>query len=206
MMRKLRSTVIYLFVMSMSVGLYAQQATRSDCPGVPGACGYTPNPSPLHGPAPTPQNGNGTLGLVYTNTACGLDYAKASRVLGKRFSPAGANQPAAFSITGIPAGACILKAYLWAEGSGNGAAHSATIQYPASVTSYFPMTIVGTGPDKCWGYSGSYTYRADVTSCIAGNGNYNISGIMTNPPTSGNDMDGATLVVVWSDASQAWRR
>jgi gliding motility-associated-like protein len=186
--------------------LHAQQPTRSDCPGVPGACGYTADPSTLHsGPTPTPQNGNGTLGLVYTNTACGLNYATAAKVLGKRFSPQGVNQPAAFNITGIPAGACILKAYLWAEGSGDGSAQTATIVNPSSVSGNYPMAVVGQGPDKCWGYAGSYTYRADVTPCIAGNGNYNISGILTNPPTSGNDMDGATLLVIWSDASQAWR-
>ena len=208
MILKLRPTVIVLLLL-ISSWLHGQQqlsARTNDCPGVPGACGYVANQAALRtGPAPTPQNGNGTLGQVYTNTACGLDYAIASRVLGQRFSPQGVLQPAAFSITGIPAGACILKAYLWAEGSGDGSAQTATIVNPSSVTSNYPMAVVGQGPDKCWGYAGSYTYRADVTAAISGNGNYNISGIMTNPPTSGNDMDGATMMVIWSNASQTWR-
>ncbi|MEO5642878.1 MAG: PKD domain-containing protein [Bacteroidia bacterium] len=208
MILKLRPIVI-VFMLLFTSWLHAQQQVSSrstNCPGVPGACGYVPNHSAMHtGPAPTPQNGNGTLGLVYTNTACGLNYAVASRVLGKRFSPQGVNQPAAFSITGMPAGACVLKAYLWAEGSGDGSAQTATIVNPSAASANYPMAVVGQGPDKCWGYAGSYTYRADVTASVSGNGNYNISGILTNPPTSGNDMDGATLMVIWSDASQSWK-
>jgi hypothetical protein len=186
---------------------FGQQATRSssDCPGVPGACGYVGNSATLHsGPTPTPQNGNGTLGSVYSQTKCGLNFSTASQRLGQRFSPIGVPQPAPFVISGIPACATIEKAYLWTEGSGNGAAQTATINGPYGTGNY-PMAIVGQGPDKCWSYAGSYTYRADVTPSIGGNGTYNISGLLTNPPTSGNDMDGATLLVIWSDPTQTYR-
>ncbi len=205
---QLRPTLLFASILFSAFSFAQTQVLVSStgCPGVPGACGYSPNHSVAHnGPTPTPQNGNGTLGVVYTNTACGLNYAVAKRVLGQRFTPIGSPQPAAFAISGIPAGACILKAYLWAEGSGNGAAQTANIVNPAAASSSYPMAIVGQGPDKCWGYAGSYTYRADVTPCVSGNGNYNISGILTNPPTSGNDMDGATLMVIWSDNSQPWK-
>jgi gliding motility-associated-like protein len=144
------------------------------------------------------------MGTIYNNTACGLNWTSASQRLGKRFSPAGVNQPAPFAISGIPACATVLKAYLWAEGSGNGAAQTATVNGPFGTANY-PMAIVGQGPDKCWSYAGSYTYRADVTPSVGGNGTYNISGILTNPPTSGNDMDGATLLVIWSDPTQTYR-
>jgi gliding motility-associated-like protein len=176
------------------------------CPGVPGACGY-PAASTLSASANqpvSPQNGNGTLGVIYDMSKCGLNFAYASQRLGKRFTPAGITQPAPFVISGVPSCAVIEKAYLWAEGSGNGMAQTATINGPAG-TGSFPMTVVGQGPDKCWGYAGSYTYRADVTSIINGNGTYNISGILTNPPTAGNDMDGATLIVIWSQASATWQ-
>ncbi|MFM2016903.1 MAG: hypothetical protein RL007_559 [Bacteroidota bacterium] len=178
---------------------------NTNCPGVPGACGYPNNPSVQSvGPQnPTPQNGNGTLGVIYDMQKCGLDYTSASQRLGRRGSLAGVLQPAPFNITGIPACAVIERAYLWAEGSGNGAAQTATLAGPFG-TQAFPMTIVGQGPDKCWGYSGSYTYRADVTAIVQGNGVYNISGILTNPPTAGNDMDGATLLVVWSLPTANW--
>jgi len=177
-----------------------------DCPGVPGACGYPQqqvNQSNQRGGPQAPQNGNGSLGVIFDLQKCGLDFTHASQRLGKRFTPAGVNQPAPFAIAGIPACAIIERAYLWAEGSGNGAAQTATVAGPFG-TQNFPMAVVGQGPDKCWGYSGSYTYRADVTSVVGGNGTYNISGILTNPPTSGNDMDGATLLVVWSLPSANW--
>ncbi len=185
------------------------KTNSTNCPGVPGACGYpstTTNPAARSGPNnnQSPQNGNGTLGVIYDQAKCGLDFTSASQRLGKRFSPAGINQPAPFVISGIPACAVIEKAYLWAEGSGNGMAQTATVNGPLGSANY-PMAIVGQGPDKCWGYSGSYTYRADVTASVNGNGTYNISGILTNPPTSGNDMDGATLVVIWSQASAPWQ-
>ncbi len=199
----------YLFFILILVSgfSFAQQAARlaPNCPGVPGACGYVPNQTVApNSPNPTPQNGNGSLGQIYSFTKCGLNFSTASQRLGRRGSLAGVLQPAPFNIGGIPAGAVIEKAYLWAEGSGNGMAQTATVNGPLGPANY-PMAIVGSGPDKCWGYAGSYTYRADVTPSVNGNGVYNISGILTNPPTAGNDMDGATLIVIWSDATQAYR-
>jgi gliding motility-associated-like protein len=208
MKRTLLFSLVLLLILANKLIAQQIQPTNSQrtCPGVPGACGYSPqqNHSPSN-PNPTPQNGNGTLGQIYNFSKCGLGFASASQRIGKRFTPQGVNQPAPFVISGIPSCAVIEQAYLWAEGSGNGAAQTATITNPASVTQSFPMTIVGTGPDKCWGYSGSYTYRASVTSIISGNGTYNISGLLTNPPTAGNDMDGATLVVIYSDPSANYR-
>ncbi|MFM2016902.1 MAG: hypothetical protein RL007_558 [Bacteroidota bacterium] len=197
----------FLCVLFFTVTLISQNASQAarNCPGVPGACGY-PSQNQNHSPSvpnPAPQNGNGTLGVIFDMQKCGLNYAHASQRLGKRFSPAGINQPAPFVISGIPTCAVIEKAYLWAEGSGNGAAQTATIAGPLGTANY-PMAIVGTGPDKCWGYGGTYTYRADVTASFGGNGTYNVSGILTNPPTSGNDMDGATLIVIWSQPNQPW--
>lgn len=196
-----------LFVLAASGNLFAQLNNNpSNCPGVPGACGYTNNNQNIQllgGPAQTPQNGNGTLGVIYDNQQCGLDFTAASQRLGRRGSLNGVLQPAPFVISGIPSCAIIEKAYLWAEGSGNGAAQTAAINGPAGAFN-FPMTVVGSGPDKCWGYAGSFTYRADVTTAVNGNGTYNISGLLTNPPTAGNDMDGATLLVIWRDPSQAW--
>jgi gliding motility-associated-like protein len=204
----MRKFLRFLFVTVSIVAAnnsFAQSSTG--CPGVPGACGYgntsTTNPSVLHSTNPNPQNGNGTLGNIYSASQCGLNFSTASQRLGQRFSPIGVAQPAPFVISGIPACASVLKAYLWAEGSGNGAAQTATVNGPFGSANY-PMAIVGQGPDKCWGYAGSYTYRADVTPTIGGNGTYNISGLLTNPPTSGNDMDGATLIVIWADPTQTY--
>jgi gliding motility-associated-like protein len=151
-------------------------------------------------------NGNGFIATSYTLTKCGLNYAAAANPLYKRgFSfQVGLNQPAAFNITGIPACVTIEKAFLYSCMSGNGIAVTATVTNPQAVTASFPMTIIGQHIDKCWGYQGSYAYRADVTSIINGNGNYMISGLPTNPPTAGNDTDGAVLIIIFSDESQSY--
>ncbi len=206
MRSSLRFSLLLAFLLPVSI-VWAQQATTTNCPGIPGACGYPANSNNQRngGPPQNPQNGNQTLGQIYNFSKCGLNFSTASQRLGRRGSLNGVLQPAPFVITGIPACATIERAYLWTEGSGTGMAQTATIVNPNLVSTPFPMTLVGSGPDKCWGYAGSHTYRADVTACITGNGTYNISGILTNPPTAGNDMDGATLMVIWADPTVNYR-
>src|ERR1041385_723924 len=208
---QLRHIILFLLLFPPVIFFGQQSISNTGCPGVPGACGYTPsqvgnsNHSQIN-PNLNPQNGNGTLGNYWSMTKCGLNYTTASQRLGKRFSPAGINQPAPFVISGIPTTSCIVieKAILYCDASGNGIGVTATVNGPLGTANY-PMTVVGNGPDKCWGYGGTYTYRADVTASVNGNGTYNISGLPTNPPTSGNDVDGATLIVVWSDGGQSWQ-
>ncbi len=150
-------------------------------------------------------DGNGSMSNVYTLSACGLNYITATHRLGQRFSPVGDPQPAAFVISGIPACVNVTKAFLYADASGNGIAETATIQGPAGTQSH-GMTLIGVGADKCWGYQGSYSYRADVTSSIVGNGTYNISGLTVGPYNpQGNDIDGATLIVFYSDPTATWQ-
>lgn len=153
----------------------------------------------------SPQDGSTVLGPTYQASACGLNYTAASNKIGQRFSPVGVPQPATFAIGGIPATASILKAYVWCDASGNGIAVNINVTNPASVATNYGMTLIGSDQDKCWGYSGTHSYRADVTSCITGNGNYTISGFPVSPPTSGNDVDGATMMVIWSDATAAFQ-
>jgi gliding motility-associated-like protein len=186
------------------IGIFAQNSIT--CPGVPGACGYTTNQNTNRSSGSSDvQDGSGTLGNTYNNSACGLNFVVASERLGQRFSPIGVPQPAPFNISGMPSCAIIEKAFLWAEGSGSGAPQTATILPPTGPSQSFPMTLIGTGPDKCWGYAGSATYRADVTSVINGNGIYTISGLLTNPPNSGEDMDGATLLIIYRDPTQTYQ-
>lgn len=150
---------------------------------------------------PLPQNGNGTLGVIFDSTACGLNYVTASQKLGQRFTPAGVIQPAPFTITGIPANASIIRAYLIANGSGNGTPQTATIVGP-SITQVYPMSITGISADICWNYAATYTYRADITSVISGNGTYMVSGLDTSYDSNGSmtetDINGATILVVYN--------
>ncbi len=153
------------------------------------------------------QNGNGSVATTYTQTACGLNWTSASVRLHKRAFTGmavqtGVNQPATMSISGLPACFQIQKAFLYCGGSGNGIAITANITNPASASASFPMTMIGQHTDKCWGYTGTYNYRADVTSIISGNGNYVLSGIPVTPGS--NDMDGASLFIIYTDPSQTY--
>ncbi len=179
----------------------AQKLTES---AIPGTTEYLEN-NKSASPSVSPLNGNGTLGQTFNLQKCGLNYVSASQKLGKRYTPAGVNQPAPFVISGIPACAVIERAYFYIETSGSGMAVNATVVNPAATSQVFPMTMIGNGPDKCWGYGGSYTYRADVTSIVTGNGTYTVSGIPTNPPISTDDADGGTLFIIYSDPTANYR-
>jgi gliding motility-associated-like protein len=156
-------------------------------------------------------DGNGTLGPTYSFSKCGLNYVTASNKLGQRFvisccpSTAGVVQPAAFNISGIPGSALIEQAYLWFDISGNGTPVTVTITNPASQTFNLSATLIGNCQDKCWSFPGTYSYRVDITSAISGNGNYMISGIPTSPNQSGNDVDGATMMVIYSDPTVMYK-
>lgn len=153
----------------------------------------------------SPQNGNATLGPTTLLTACGLNYVYTSVKLSQRVPQPGGAQPANFVISGIPSGCNplappnIVQAFVYASFSGSGIPVSVTIVNPASASSTFAMSIIGQDQDKCWTYPGTYSYRADVTSAITGNGTYILSGFPTNPPTAQNDIDGATLFIIYSD-------
>lgn len=174
---------------------YVPGTTCISCPVAPAPKGQTP----------TPQNGNATLGTTYTNTACGLNYTSGSVKLGRRGTIGGVIQPAAITIAGIPNCATILKAFLYADASGNGIAINATVVNPAAASASFPMTMIGQDIDKCWssaGYLRTHSYRADITSAVTGNGNYSVSGLPVSTSTPGNDVDGASIVVIYSDPAQ----
>lgn len=148
-------------------------------------------------------NGTNTIGTHYTVTACGLDFVAGSVRLCKRGgSPAGANQPATITISGLPTCYAVEKAFLYTGGSGSGPTINLSFTNPLATNSVFPMVNSGyTATDKWGGYAGTWTRRADVTALISGNGNYLISGIPTGSP---NDPDGATLVIVYSDNTQTF--
>lgn len=112
------------------------------------------------------------------------------------------------SITGIPAGATVKSAtLLWdiladsssasfAQGSLNGQA--------------FTGTQWASGTSPCWPAGANFSYEADVTSTVTGNGSYKLAGLATgqndgaDPWTSGSTPpldEGASLVVVYQLAS-----
>ncbi len=160
------------------------------------------------------QNGNNTDNTSYTNTGCGINWTQGTVVLQQRAPsaglftpPPGATQPAPVVISGIPACATIVKAFLYADASGNGVPITATVVNPGGSSANFPMTIIGTDVDKCWSslsYAGTYSYRADVTTIVTGNGTYQLSGLPVYPAAGPNDVDGATLIIIYQDASASY--
>ncbi|MFI5150662.1 MAG: hypothetical protein ACHQRM_13065, partial [Bacteroidia bacterium] len=207
---------LFFILLAISGGIFFSTSLQAQSPTypvtiqhIPGtSCTNCPHPASVRKTNPGILDGNGSDGLSYNNTACGLNYTIGSVVIEQRTvgvnptPPAGQIQPATISISGIPACAIITKAFLYVDESGNGPAITATLQNPASASANYPMTIIGQDADKCWGslgYTGTYSYRADVTASISGNGNYLVSGLPVVPAPGPNDVDGATLIIIYQD-------
>lgn len=189
--------VCFIVLISGSIGA---ASLRAQAPGTP--C--------QNCTVPVSRNGNDTLGVSYTASQCGLNFVQGSVPLLQRTAPlgwpSGQPQPAIISISGIPSCATVLQAFLYTDASGDGAPITATVTNPLGAATNFPMTLIGSAVDKCWssqGFAGTFTYRADVTTAINGNGNYQISGlpVSANGP---NDVDGATLLIVYTDPTATY--
>ncbi|GAB4131781.1 MAG: hypothetical protein Fur0041_02480 [Bacteroidia bacterium] len=199
-MKKILSQVFIawaLFSASQSSAQSGSTPVNGHNPAAPQTLAVPSNPSPA--------DGSTVLGPTYQLSECGLNYTTASNKLGQRFSPQGVPQPATFAIAGIPATAVIQKAFVWCDASGTGIPITLSVTNPAAANANYNMTLIGSDQDKCWGYGGTHSYRADITASISGNGNYTINGFPTNPPTSGNDVDGATMMVIWSDPTATFQ-
>lgn len=175
--------------------------------------GNGPSPAPTVSVSPfnkgggpiTVFNGNESIATNYTATACGLNYVSANFNLHQRSFGGtigtGATQPAPFTVFGIPTCGKILRAFLYTACETNSfLAINATITNPASTTSVFPLTQIGAATSMCWSYAGTGGYRADITSIITGNGTYFLSGLPVSPGP--NDVDGASLFIVYTDETQ----
>jgi hypothetical protein len=99
---------------------------------------------------------------------------------------------APITITGIPGGATIVKAFLYWGTLDNGL-ESSLLQLNLNGT---PVTgaLIGSGPDTCWGRTNSFTFRADVTPLVTGNGTYTLTGVAGGGSIL---QEGASLVVVY---------
>lgn len=149
------------------------------------------------GPVINPLSGNDSLTAIYNNTACGLNYVMVSQRLGQRFTPAGIPQPAPFVVNMSPC-AVIQQAFLYTEVLGVASSVTANITNPASVSTSFNMTNIGSSIDVCWGMNGTHVWRTDVTSCFAGPGTYTLSGMPTSLSATV-DCEGATLIIIYVD-------
>ena len=99
---------------------------------------------------------------------------------------------ASISISAIPSGASVVKAFLY-WGMLDDGEHDSLKNLNFNST---PVTgtRIGSGPDTCWGRLNSFTYRADVTPFVTGNGTYTL----TNVAKGGSILqEGASLVVIY---------
>ena len=100
------------------------------------------------------------------------------------------------TISGIPAGATVVKALLFWGCECNSYSNLANINFNGTPIT---GTVVGSTGTLCWGTSYYLNYMADVTSLVPGNGTYSItvpSALSTTPGA-----DGATLYVVYCSPS-----
>jgi len=166
-------------------------------------------------PPPTVQNGNSALGVSYNNTACGLNYVQASVLIEQRsvpysFNANGSGLPSQVTITGLPACFVVDKAFLWFTASYYSALPPASpgvnITNPSSVMNAYSASLIGQDGPKCWqvtGEQGSAVWRTDVSSNISGNGVYSFN--ITGFTNGGNEIDGATLMIIYRDPSVGYQ-
>jgi hypothetical protein len=112
------------------------------------------------------------------------------------------------SITGVPKGATVASAtLLW-----DVLADSASPAFAAGA--FGGRAITGTewasGASPCWPVSANFSYEANVTSLVTGNGSYQLAGFASgqsdgaDPWNSGSTpplLEGASLVVIYRDES-----
>lgn len=134
----------------------------------------------------------GALAARFDDTFRGGGVAVAGASLSGRLDGV-ANNSAAITIAGIPAGAIVQRAFLYWAISG-GSDTTATIDGFAVTGAN--ILIAG---ETCWGPGiGNATFRAEVTSRVTGNGVYTIGGLPSSTISASADTDGAALVVVYS--------
>jgi len=184
-MKYFLTTVLIFFVSLFSFG-QANIPCENPIPGA--SC----NPG-----APQPEDGNGSLGMTYNNTACGLNYVQATNMTTTRYTPPGTGFPSTLNISGIPNCAAIEQAYLWWGGSGAvGSSEDPSFTFNGNP---YNGNLIGTGPHKCWSYGGTVSYRYDVTALVTGNGAYTFSSAM------GDLIDGATLMIIYTDPNATYQ-
>ncbi len=104
------------------------------------------------------------------------------------------------TISGIPAGATIQNAYLYWGMLDDG--EDASLRNLSLNGNPVLGTRIGHGPDTCWGRTDSFSYRADVTPLVAGNGTYTVTGVASGGLILA---EGAALVVIYNSGGTSFR-
>jgi len=101
------------------------------------------------------------------------------------------------TVTGVSAP--VTKALLYWNGPTNSAdpAANAAVTFGGTPVT---GTNIGFASDNNWGFANSQSYRADVTSLVAGNGSYSLADFVKLPDV---DVNGAALIVFYNDGNTA---
>lgn len=195
------------FILLFSFASFAQENKTAPTPG---ACG-TPSPFLKTGELPVPLDGSGSLGQVYNDTKCGLNFVAGTVLIETRSAPWGVNVggtglPTSINISGLAPCTAVDRAFLYfvaSYQSGPPTSPGVTLTNPQAGAIAYTAGIIGSSGDKCWGEAGTSAYRADVTSNITTNGAYglNISGF-GNPNW---EIDGALLLIFYRDLSATYQ-
>lgn len=96
------------------------------------------------------------------------------------------------TVVDIPENAEIYQAFLYWATIG------ISDEFTAPLFNNIPVggSKIGISADTCWGGFYNFTYRADVTNFIEGNGEYLVSGL-PDDLDGGNDSQGASLVIIY---------
>ncbi len=193
----LLSIALCLFFIPFS---YSQVNTN-----MPGACGFAQKNAST---TPVPLT---NFSQSFNQSACGLNYVAATHIVETRYDPYtvagnyGCPLPCAWSVSGMSPCIAPVKALVWASVSYTEASPpvgTISITNPLGNTTSYSAGAVGTSVSKCWGETGTATYRWDVTTCVGGNGSYtfNFSGF-SNPLF---EIDGATIFIVYRDLNATY--
>jgi hypothetical protein len=141
------------------------------------------------------QPGNGAGSQAEALVASGLNQFRSLSIAGD-YVAAGTSlrdtTQGNITISGVPAGASVVEAYLYWGMLDNG--ESPSLKNMNFNGTPIIGTLIGSDQDTCWGRANSFAYRANVTSLVPGNGTYTLTGV-----ASGGFIlaQGASLVVIY---------
>ena len=149
------------------------------------------------------KNGNSALGISFDTTACGLSYTQATSMITTRYNQYAVNTfghgfPDTLHLAGLPGSYTIAKAYVYFDESYTSACTTPVLSFndAGGNAHNVDASLIGTSIAVCWGETGTYAFRADVTNYITTNGNYVITGISCATDW---EVDGATLLVIYQN-------
>jgi len=153
------------------------------------------------------ENGSHALGVFYNKSATGLNYVIASVLTTTRptWQP-GSGFPANLIVSGLPAGATVTAAFLYAGLSYTETSAPLTvaagITNPNSIVTNYNDSLIGSDVSVCWGETCTAMYRCLVNSCITGNGTYQVNITGLNDPAW--EVDGLSLLIVYIDNTASY--